>query len=196
MAAPGRRGARPARGLWLRGDPGAGRGAHRALQARHRRVHRRGREGDVHLHRPGRRQPDAASRGYRGHRARHDFQRPAARCAPQAVVHRTDVPPREAAEGSLSAVLSGRCGGGGVCRSRRGCGTDRADGAAVARAGHHAGAAADQLARHRGVAACLPRAADRVFLGSPRAPRRGQPPAPATAIRCASWTARIRICSS
>ena len=103
------------------------RGAHRALQARDRRIHRRRREGDVHLHRPGRRQPDPASGGDCRHRARADLERHAARPAPQAVVHGSDVPPRAAAEGPLPAVQPDQRGGGRLRRSRRRCGADRPD---------------------------------------------------------------------
>ncbi len=51
-------------------------------------------------------------------------------------------------QGPLSAVSPDRRGGGRLRRARRRCGADRADRAAVARAGPNARAADDQLAGH------------------------------------------------
>ena len=115
--------------------------------------------------------------------------------APQALVHRTHVPSRAAAEGPLPAVQPDQPGGGRLPRSRRRCGADRSHLASLAPARHRAGTARDQFPGHAGIAARLPGEADRVL------PRRTRVRSTATAgggsraIRCASSTARIRRCA-
>lgn len=102
---------RPAGRLRLQRDPPAHPRVHRTLRPRHRRRHRRGRQGDVHLPRPQRRIPDHASGRYRRLRARRAGARPERRwSSAEALVHRADVPLRETAERSLPAVPPDRRG--------------------------------------------------------------------------------------
>ena len=111
-----------------------------------------------------RRQPDAAPRGDRRHRARGDLQRPAARRAPEAVDCRARCSAtsgrRRAAIRQFHQIDVEAIGFAGPDVDAELIALDRA---AVARARHHARAAAAQFAGHARGAQRVPRAAGRLF---------------------------------
>lgn len=117
------------------------------LRPRHRRRHRCGRQGDVHLPRPQRRIPDHASGRYRRLRARRAGARPERRWpGAEALVHRADVPLRETAERSLPAVPPDRRGSLQPARSGHRRRVDHPHLAPVAEARH--GRRGDPAAQH------------------------------------------------
>ena len=170
---------RPAGRLRLQRDPPAHPRVHRTLRPRHRRRHRRGRQGDVHLPRPQRRIPDHASGRYRRLRARRAGARPERRwSSAEALVHRADVPLRETAERSLPAVPPDRRGSLQPARSGHRRRVDHPHLAPVAEARH--GRRGDPAAQHprfqRGPRT-LSRGPGGLSAGALRATRRRQPAA-------------------
>ena len=171
--------------LCLPQHPHADPGAHGAVRARHRRGDRHRREGDVLLRRPLRqvrrqRAPDAAPREHRRHRARRDRAQHALRRRQAAVVHRPDVPPREAAARALPPVPPDRRRGAGLRRAGRRC---RADPAGQRRCGRRIGldrrAAGNQQPGPAGRARAAPRPAHRALRGARRPARRRRQAPPA-----------------